>query len=218
MRMSVEIHGLERAMKIYDSKKVVRAAKAAMVDAARGAKTEASKQIRAKWNIKARDLNKKITAKARMTANTQTITIGGRPIGLAYFGAKEVKRGGGGVVVTKKKGGAFFSRRQKATRAALGVTVEIERGKKTTLKGAYIAATRDFAGRTAGGDVIFGKTWSVRVLQRRGQKIVAPRSISVASMFLQANVEPKVMDRINKTIDERFEHHLARYLAGPSGR
>jgi hypothetical protein len=106
MITTIELKGIKEALQTLDPENVRRAARRTIKRAAGSGKTIISKIIREKYNIKKKDLDEKISVKIGDMFATLTLT--GKPLNLADFGAREFgKRGrkGSGVRVRILKGG-----------------------------------------------------------------------------------------------------------------
>lgn len=207
--LTVKLQGFEEAIRSLDVKTVNQAARIAVREATTAARVEVSNLIRQKWNIKKRDLEAKFTVRAIGNGLTRELGIGGPPIGLAYFGAKEVKETKAGTLVKVRNAkGALVTRRQKRARAT-GLSVEIVKGRRTTVRHAWLAFVRKFAGRAKGGETLYGEH-GTRVLARVGRNVIGPKSISVASMLHQDGIDDRVLERAGQTLQARFFHHLNR--------
>jgi len=206
-------HALSR----LDPKAVDKAARMAVNEAARAAKSRTSDEILKKWNIKRKDLESKFTVRPSGGGLTRTLSIGGPPIGLAYFGATEKRVTKSGVITrTRGKDKQLKTTKRKSKQTVSYLVVEILKGKRTFLSNAFLANPRAFAGKAKGGAVLYGEA-RARVLARVGEKkadIIGPKSISVASMFQQGNIEQVVTERASDVLSTRFRHHVMRQLAG----
>lgn len=195
--INVEIVGLAEALSELDTAVVRKAARSALSDLVKMAKTEASAGIREKFNVKKRDLDANLKVKLPSYANlTGEIRVGGTPIPLMYFGAKEVRDTRRGVLVQDRRAGKI----QRKAKGPRGVTYEIEKGERPTLPKAFIAYHSRF-GR-------------LEVFQRKGKSRIPLRtfrSISIASMFSQERVLAAVTRKIQDNFDQRFAHHLRHF-------
>jgi hypothetical protein len=105
----IKLEGIDDALKQFDSKKVITAARQAINRTADSTRTEASRLIRTEYNIKASRLNQYLRVEAKASGNSLTATITGRGRGLAlsYFDVKQT-----GVVANKK--GFRYTKRAKS--------------------------------------------------------------------------------------------------------
>lgn len=194
----IEIKGLREAMAMLQTPPVRRAARATLAEMTKLAKTEASTGIRARFNIKKKDLDPRMRVKLPTYSSlTGELTVSGPPIPLIYFGAKQISRAGGRVSIRNNRGQAKM---QKRSKGADGVTYQVEKT-KATLPHAFIA---------------WHKSWGRwEVFQRKGKgrfPLRTFRSITVPSMFEQPRVLDAVRKRIQDAFDGRFFHHLTYFM------
>lgn len=213
MIFRVELKGIDEAMALFDPKRIQKAVASALNKTAAKAKTAAISAITDKYNIKKTHLgttatgNSRIKLQAASIGNQQAIiSISGRPISLAYFGARQVVVSSKGQIrlTTRDK-----SRILKRKPGVMGVTVEIIKGKRTPLQGAFLAAVK-------AGDSGF----HIGVFQRHGRKrlpIFEKRMITVASMFGSKAVEDVIRKSVIENFDQIFSHELD-YFTGRTGR
>lgn len=217
--LSVKIEGLDAALEELDHKQVKRAANSATKDAAKHARSMASALIREKFNVKKSDLDKNIIIRrglAQLSSGgyiAQEVSIAGPPISLSYFNPKQTIAKSQALSVTRGRG--LQGKRYKGNQSR--TTVEVEKGKRTTVRSTWLAYVRSFAGRYKGGMTKYGD-YSVRVLQRRkGGEIVGPKSPSIPSMLdgmRQGNKLQRLMTSINDYLQKRFIHYLDRAKEG----
>lgn len=212
MIFRVELKGIEEARALFDEKRIQRAVVSALNKTAAKAKTAAMSAITDKYNIKKTHLgttatgNSRIELKMASIGNQQAIiSISGRPISLAYFGARQVVVSSKGQVrLTTRDKSRILKRRP----GSLGVSVEIIKGKRTPLSGAFLAAVK-------AGDSGF----HIGVFQRHGRKrlpIFEKRMITVASMFGSAAVEEVIRKSVKENFERIFLHELD-YYTGRTG-
>lgn len=225
--IEIRLHGVDNLLQRLDPRMVNKAIRMSVTETAKAAKAETSERIRAKWNIKKRDLERKFTIRSGWSGFSKTLTIAGDPIGLSYFGAREVRLSRSGVITRKRgKDGSLKTKTGRRTRQQLGVSVEIEKGKRTVLQRSWITNARSFAGSMKGGarggeGVLYGER-RARVLSRmkdgKRRDIWGPKSISVPSMFRQGKIERAVTDKATDVFNTRFRYHIKRLMdaAGPS--
>lgn len=91
----IELPGIERARRQYSPVIARRATRSAMNKTIRSARTAASLEIRKKYNIKKKVLDKRTmkVIRARSSNLTSGIVVRGRPISLAFFKARQLKKG-----------------------------------------------------------------------------------------------------------------------------
>jgi len=195
--ISVKLEGLKEVLAALDPKRATKAASMALNDAARAGRAEAGREIRRKFNIKADKLNSELRNVRFASADSLTAMIQakGKPISLTYFGAKEVRdiKGRGVLVQTRKSG-----RMMKRSRSARGVSVQITKGKTTSLPKSFIATT---------------KSGHIGVFRRIGKSrlpIVDMATITIATMFAQENVQAVTINAVKAKWAERLQHHFDR--------
>lgn len=193
----IQLKGYDELRKLLDPKIVDKAAYRALNKALSKGRTEVSKQIRKKWNIKKKDLDKKLTIKkANGTHLSGSFMAKSRPISMTYFGAEQfrpydivnkkrrdysVTRGGAkmlGVKQAKGKSGVYFK--------------SLRQGPKTHKPNAFLATT---------------DSGHIGVFERMGKKRLKVRefnTITVASMFGQKEVYEPSLKKIEETMDSEF--------------
>lgn len=195
--LEVKIDGLEDALRWFDPKIVDNAAKRAINDAAKKARTAADAEIRKTWNLAKKNLKGKlqVTQKASLEDLAAIVEAKSRPISLSEFGVTATR----GKVKQTRKGIQILKRASRQQ----GVSVQILKGKpKTRLPHAFL-------GKVGGGHQ--------RVFERmtKSRLPLADRHvITVASMFEKTDVQSAVEDAIDDTFVRRFNHHLDRLLSG----
>jgi hypothetical protein len=208
----IELKGLKEVEKMLDPKIYQAAATSTVNKLMAKAKTAAVDKAVTIWNIKKSDLTTSSTGKARLQVRratwgdmTATLTITGRPLSLSLFGAKQVM---GGSYRAKKvdsiRQGRVTAKMKKAGPLPQGVLVQLQKGKTTLLRSAFMA-------RVKAGD----QGHHVGVYQRQGPArlpILEKRLITVPSMFAQ----PRIMQAVEKAVSENtqkiFNHELEFYL------
>ena len=219
MNIKIKIEGLES---IDMTGSVLKAARAAVSDAGKRAKAETSRLLSRHWNVAKKDISQALTVKATGSNRTpeQTLNIRGGSINLTKFGAVQVM---GRVKASRdSKTGLLKQTRANANKGPqpIGVTVEIEKGKRTLLRKAFLRNTRNFAGRAKGGALLYGEASSARVLMRFKGTLNAARAVTIPSMFEQSKISTEVERETNRYLNERFGYHVDRLLkeknAGPS--
>lgn len=190
--MNIQIQGIDKALRGLDPKTAEKALRMGINDAARYGRTHAGREIRKVWNIKADRVRKEIKAikLARPGDMEARIQAKGRPISLIHFGAKG-RRGAITTTATRSTRGKRAARNQ-------GVTVQIEKGKRTTLRSAFIATT---------------KNGYIGVFERLGQRrlpVANKASVTTATMLGQDRVYNPVRKLIDDRLTDRTLHHLTR--------
>lgn len=158
----------------------------------RHATTRLSSMIREKWNISKADLDRKIVVKAIKGGSDYAsfqMTIKGVSMSLAYF--KGTKQYMGNRVVSRKVG-----RTNKRASRFQGVEVELIKGRKTKLAGAFMQA--------AGSGHLM-------VAKRKGKgryPLTIKAAISPASMFNEAATADRFEEGVLAYLERTFEHEL----------
>lgn len=231
---SIQVKGVKEALEMIDAQKVRRAAVSALKRVAQSGRTEVSSAIRDVYNIKKRDLDKRITVSSIDRNNltgTLTISARGKKIGegedqgkvgisLAYFGAKQIK-GKKEMVIVKahQRTSPLFGKtvktftvpqHQRRTLKGGGVSAKIfSSGQRTFVKGAFIATMR--SGHT--GVMRRSSEQKMRSLNKAAIKERA--MVSVPAMFY--NYKTKALDKLRSRVLEQwpkeFSHALERELS-----
>lgn len=194
----VELTGYKEALGIFDSKPVKKAAASALRKVAKAAVSTASSEIRGVYNVKKSDLDPRVKLSLPRIDNlSAVINISGKGMSLSYFGAKQtaqnrtITRAGKDMKVKTMKRSATFQ----------GVTVEVEKGKKTQLRSAFMTRM---------------KSGHIGVMRREGKArlpIFEKKVISLASMLENAKVAPVVLDKINERWGVIFPQELKYFLS-----
>lgn len=178
---------------IGEAEKAVKLAIRSTMSRTRGhAGSSLSTLIREKWNLKKADLDKKIQIKASSRAGEYEsfeLTIKGISISLAYFGAKQYM---GNKVITRTVG-----RANRRTSKFQGMQVEVIKGRRTRLAGAFMQAA---------------DSGHMMVMKRKGKgryPVAIKASISVASMFNDGRIADRFEDGLMDYLERTFEHELA---------
>lgn len=205
--ITVRLEGIEEARKAVAPGIVTKAAKLAINEAESAARKAAKKEIRAKWNIKPAKVNQEIkrVKVAQASDLTAIVQAKGRPISLAYFGAREIRR------VTKGRGGKY--------RQAKGVTVQIVPGIGKSYPRAFMATMASgYRGVFMNEKNFFNRSGYQYHMPTRGKYagrrgrtgIVSMSTITIASMFSQERVVSATTRAAQAKWVERFDHHMKR--------
>ena len=117
------------------------------------------------------------------------LTIKGISISLAYFGAKQYM---GNKVISRTVG-----RANRRTSKFQGMQVEVIKGRRTRLAGAFMQAA---------------DSGHMMVMKRKGKgryPVAIKASISVASMFNDGRIADRFEDGMMDYLERTFEHELA---------
>jgi len=157
----------------------------------RYATTLLSTMIREKWNIRKSDLDKRIRVSIGnrgIEYDTFEMTIKGTAVSLAYFGAVHYM----GNRVQTRRSGRVLKRASKFQ----GVQVEVIKGRKVRLSGAFMQAS---------------DTGHLMVMRREGKSrypVDVKATISPASMFSKHETDDRFTDAVLDYIERTFSHEL----------
>jgi hypothetical protein len=200
----VELKGYEQALAMLDTKPVKQAAASALKKVAISARVVASEEIVKKYNVKSTDLKARITVDPpRSNALVAQLTIGGKPMSLAYFNPRQtvVNR-----VITRTKAG-LKTKTNKRSAKFQGVTVSVLKGASATqLKSGFLAQMK--SGHIGVMQRIHGKMMK----GKNKQAIMEKSVISIASMAQNQNVEPAVLKRMDEAWAVTFPAELNYYI------
>ena len=230
---NIEIKGIKEALARIDSKKVQRAAVSALRRVAMSGRTEVSSAIRDVYNIKKRDLDKRISISPVNKYNlSATLTVTGRGkmisegkgedtigISLAYFGAKQIKGTKQMTTVrSHQRTGMLFGRTvktfvipqyQRRIRKGGGVSVKIfTGGQRTIVGGAFLATMK------SGHVGVMRRRTTQRMTSRPNKfAIQERRMVSLPTVFHNTDALERLRARVLEQWPKEFEHNLERELA-----
>jgi len=181
-------------------------------------KSLTSAEIRKVYNVPKRVLDDRLSVfAARMNSLEATLVIGGRSIPLSYFGMRAVagnRRVTVGIVKTDKGiRGKAKTQIMKRTPASQGVSVEVIRGKRTTLSSnafAVVMKSGHIGVMHRGAGSIKSRAASRSVTHK--QAIYENAVVSIATMFNRADVNAAVVAKIDNDLEQTFWHELEFYL------
>lgn len=178
---------------IGEAEKAVKLAIRSTMGKVRGhATSKMSSLIRERWAVKKADLDKKIQVKVGSRGGEYEsfeMMIKGVSISLSYFGAKQFA---GNKVITRTVG-----RANRRISKFQGVQVEVIKGRRTRLDGAFLQA--------AGSG-------HMMVMKRRGKgryPVAIKAAISPASMFDDGRTADRFEESVMVYLERTFEHELA---------
>lgn len=198
--VDIEIKGLEGARKWFDPKNVDRAAKDAINEAAKKARTAADTEIRKTWNMTKQSLKGRLKQVSKATEGKleSIIEAKSRPISLSSFGLTATS----GRTKQTRKGVQTLKRAS----SQQGVSVQILKGKpKTHLPHAFLK-------RMGGSSETGGNFRVFERMTKRRLPLADRHIITVASMFDRPDVQNSMEQTIEETFNQRFNHHLDRLL------
>lgn len=194
--LTLELKGLDGAAEIFPNSIVSTAAMRSVNRAVDRGRSEATRALYARWNLKKADINRAVkTIKAQKSdhGTTTYLSAVGRPISLTYFGAKWFRPR----AVVSRQG---TQQRKRATGKS-GVYYQVLRGGGQEHKPhAFIAKTR------SGHFGVFER------LGKGSLPIDERKVITIASMFGQQNIFDPVLTTINQTWEAEFPRQLALLL------
>jgi len=203
MKVEIEIKGIKELITKLDPNKVRMAANSALNKVAAQAKTEASRQIRAEYNIKASDVNKnmRLTTRARGDQMEAEITGSKRGMALSYFNAKQVG------VKANKKGFEYTRRAQKG--GILSHGGQSIHGKDVSVE--VLKGQRKIIGIDPKAFITKFKSGHIAVVQRQGNKRLPIKQLlgpGIALLFGSKKIMEATKKVINDKFDEIFKHEL----------
>lgn len=190
MQINIKVEGIESALKKFDPQIVQRAAVRALNRAADSTKSNAIKTIRDKYNIKRNILADRMKVnKANKNKLISELVVTGKRLGLFLYGAREIKK---------------------------GVSVEVIKGQRKLLKGAFIKPWRSgekerwvFFRKKLGTSHQRRYKGKMRNVFRVGR---VPREVlfgpSVPQLFGSRKVIEVILKYTTTYVKERFNHEL----------
>lgn len=200
--ITFKVTGIEEARGLFSPKKIETAVTRTLNEIGKKARTATINAIAGKYNIKRGDLSETSTGQSRIKLfaasagnNTAIINITGKPVSLAYFGAKQTV---GNKVITAKKG--YKTKRKGKLQ---GVAVEVLKGKKTLLSNSFIGAVK-------AGNAGFHLGVFVRVGKRR-LPIIERKVVTLPTMFNNTNAAEMISKIVSGEFGTIFYRNLKWY-------
>lgn len=179
------------------------AIRSALNKVASSCKSMASSQIRETYNVPKSILDERLTVfRARISDLEVTLTLAGKSISLSYFGARQftVSR------VVTRKGKGLKSRTTRKSETFRGVQVEIERGKTTQLKSAFLAQMKS-------GHIGVMRRVPGKKMKGKNKTAIAEQAVvSIATMVKNAGVYDALVEKIDNDLEAKFLHELDYFL------
>lgn len=198
--IDVKLKGIDAALKTFDPKKVITAARQAINRTADSTRTEASRLIREEYNIKPSKLNQYLKVNAKASGNTLVAEITGKGEGLSLinFDAKQQ-----GVIANKK--GIRYTRKASRTGnlrrgGELTTLIKLSEGRKVT-PGKY--GNKPFIARLTSGKLV--------VLERTSKERMSIKSRFGPGIGLLFGTA-KIMNRIKRYVNDKFVPEFHRLL------
>lgn len=201
--ITIKLVGFEEALRTIDPEVAKKATKAALDRTAQSGKTTASEEIRAVWNVKKSDLDPGIKIyPSRSNDLKAVIAISGKPMSLAYFGAKQIF----GATVRSRVGknlrdGKVTRKLRSAGPLPQGVVVQIMKGKETVMMHSAFLSRMPRKGNIG----VFRRSSKDRL------PIDEKNVISIASMANRPEVMTAMIKRIQQRWLAEFPHQLKYY-------
>lgn len=196
--IKIQLIGKEEAIDVWGTKPVNAAMRSTLVRVAKTAMGTASAEIRRVYNIKKADLDKKMAS--QVAGDSVLITVSGRGISLSYFGARQfvVNK-----TITRGKAGLVTKRRSRV-HAFQGVEVEVEKGKKTQLRSAFMAKMKS-------GHIGVMHRWSGdKKMKGKNKAAIGEKAVvSLATMIQNHGVQPPILAKVQEDFDKVFKQQLA---------
>jgi len=198
--MQIEIKGVKRMMKQLDPKIVKKATAKTLNDMAAASKTEIKNKISEKYTLPKGRIGKgiRIIVNATTSRLYAIISFLGRPPGLQHYKAKEVTAKG--IQYSMGKYG-MVGKKLKRGKATKGVSIEIIKGKRKTVRKAFLAVMR------AGGSGV----WKHSPNDQNKRKIERLFGPSIKGMFNALRGRMIIQQVLKKRLEKTFWRHYDFY-------
>lgn len=209
--VTVKLKGYEDAVEVWGTKPVRKAAVSTLRKVCKAGVTVASEEIRKAYTVKKSDLDPRLKISLE-NYNTlvAVITVSGRGMSLSFFNARQFAVS---KTVTRGKKNTLRVQTRKRSSKFQGVEVEVEKGKKTRLKSAFLAQMKSGhigVMRRESGSVMKSRSKSKGPLHR--EAIAEKQVISVATMVVNTKVQPAVLRRVQDQWEKTFEREVAFFV------
>ena len=197
MLISFAIKGLDHVRKNLDPQIYFSALVGSINDLSRAVITETSQQIKQRYSISAARAKSdiRITARATKTRPRAEIIFKRKPPGLQHYKPVEITMAG--IKRTMGKHGVV-ARKMKRSKPTRGVSVEVKRGERKTVKRAFLAMM------PRGGEGI----WRIKRGEKKGlERLYGP---SVGGMFAASGGKNIAQKIINERIEKVFMRQVER--------
>jgi len=209
MDFKIELKGLEEAKKALDVKQYQKAITFSLNRAIKSGRTEASKQIRKgekPFTLSKSDVDRKMNVRLPNPYEA-VLKITSEPWILSYFKPRQIIGGIKSVIKrTKKKG--FELIKGTGRKNSGGVSVEIVKGRRVTLKHSFIATGK------GGTPLVFWRKKGDKSSITGKDKLVALKVYSLPSMFKKPAVIGKVIDKIKTQWEKEITSAINRIISG----
>lgn len=201
----IKLEGIDKALKQFDSKIVIRAANSAINDVAKQGVNEAERIIKSEYNIKPSRLKQFLRLTARSKGNSLEATITGKGMGLAlsYFDVKQIGRSIRSLKIGAQKFKSVITKRGQRYGGDVTALVKRSSGRKI-VSGKY--ENKPFIAQV--------KTGHIGVWVRKGkdrkpiEQLYGP---GVGGLFGTPNVMDRTKKMINDKFKPRFDYWFNRY-------
>lgn len=205
MKVHVEVKGLDAALKMLAPDNVLRAGRRTLDRAISSARTEASRQIRAKYVISKMDLDRYLKRKTISSAEALSAALSAEPsFGKARIPLIRFKVKQQGKAIKRAKGRSVSLRRTRSRQGAVQVQVRTDRGWKTIPK-AFVTQMK--SGHIGVFERIPGSRMPSHGSWKR-EKIRELTTVDVPLMF----AEKGVMEATKEKAVEAWEKNLPYYI------
>lgn len=197
MEFKIKIKGVEEAKKMLDPKIYQKAMRATLNDLSSAINTQVSKEIRERYTLPSARIKQGIDIKKAVGNNMRAIlTFSGKPPGLQHYRAIQTL-----VNVQRKisKGSIITKRLKRARQMMKGVSVEVIKGRRKVVRGAFLATT--------------GKG-GIGVWHRKGKErlpILRLFGPSIRGMFKQMGGKTIAEKVVGERLAEIFRRNIQRY-------
>jgi len=208
MDFKIELKGLKEAKKILDVKQYQKAITFSLNRAVKSGRTEASEQIRKgekPFALLKSDVDRKMNVRLPNPYNA-VLKITSGPWILSYFKPRQIVGGKSAIKRTKKKG--FELIKGTGRKNSGGVSIEIVKGRRVTLKHAFIATGK------GGTPLVFWRKKGDKSSTTNKDKLAALKVYSLPSMFKKPAVLGKVIDKIKTQWEKEITSAINRIISG----
>ena len=148
INIDIKIKGLDELSREFgrDDKRIQRAVQRALKDTAKKVKTQTAKIMAEKYTLPSNRIKSSISIKWPSYTTPAVITFSGKSPGLQHY---KVRQTIGQVKLSlsaKRQGGGITATRMKKAVKQQGLTVEVKKGQRRLVKGAWLATYNNAAG------------------------------------------------------------------------
>lgn len=199
MNFNIQIEGIEQLKRKLDPQIIKRAMAATLNEMGTAIKTEMAEQITGRYMLTSARTKEGIKIKNKATPSklTAEVTFIGRTPGLQHFKAKQITTSGVQYSIGKH---GIIGRKLKRKKPSMGVSVEIIRGQRKTVRGAFMAFM------PKGGTGVWKR------LGKNRTPIERKFGPSIKGMFLATAGVKKVQEIVSTKINKSFHRNYERYL------